>query len=154
VNGGYRRLVSRARILLSPRWLALHAVVLALSVTMVLLGRWQLDVSNSKHFDLQNFGYAFQWWAFTAFGLVMWIRVMRDVGRRDLAVEARDAADRARALPGGVTYMRYLMPQNSAPSPVVIDGQRAALSNLYPAQLDELDRLEQAAPSALDEKER
>jgi hypothetical protein len=108
--------VSRVRTLLMPKWLAGHVLVLVLCVTMVLLGRWQLDVSNSKHFDLQNFGYAFQWWAFTIFALVMWIRVLRDVGRRDLKVEARDAADRAAALPGGVTYLRYLMPQNSSTS--------------------------------------
>jgi hypothetical protein len=61
-----------------PRWFGLHLVVLAVSVAMILLGRWQLDVSNTKHFDLQNFGYALQWWAFTAFGLLLWLRFMRD----------------------------------------------------------------------------
>ncbi|MDT4900313.1 MAG: hypothetical protein QOJ78_1243 [Pseudonocardiales bacterium] len=45
---------------------------------MVLLGRWQLTVSNEKHFSLQNFGYAFQWWAFSAFALFFWLRLIRD----------------------------------------------------------------------------
>ena len=53
---------------LHDRWLSL-----ALIVTMVLLCRWQLDVSNSKHFNLQNFGYAFQWWAFSLFVVWMWV---------------------------------------------------------------------------------
>ena len=43
------------------------SITVALVVTMVLLGRWQLTVSEHKHFGLQNFGYALQWWAFSAF---------------------------------------------------------------------------------------
>ena len=60
-----------------PRWLLGHLIVLAIAVAMTLLGRWQLDVSDSKHFDWQNFGYALQWWAFTVFGLFMWVRIMQ-----------------------------------------------------------------------------
>jgi DNA-binding transcriptional regulator of glucitol operon len=71
------RTAQTVRIFLAPRWLAFHFIVLALAVTMVLLGRWQLDVSNSKHFYWQNFGYAIQWWLFTAFALFVWIRVMQ-----------------------------------------------------------------------------
>ena len=52
-----------AKIFLKPRWLALHLFIAAIAVAMVLLGRWQLHVSNTKHFDLQNFGYAVQWFA-------------------------------------------------------------------------------------------
>jgi hypothetical protein len=67
--------------LLTPRWVALHLAVWVVAVTMVFLGRWQLDVSNSKHFDLQNFGYALQWWAFTAFAILLWLRAIRDTVR-------------------------------------------------------------------------
>ena len=77
------------RTLLSGRWLALHAVVLVLGVAMVLLGRWQLDVSDRKHFALQNFFYAFQWWTFTAFLLFFWLRVMRDHVRPPAPTEAK-----------------------------------------------------------------
>jgi len=45
---------------------ALHLFVIAIAVTMVLLGAGSWDVSNSKHFSLQNFAYALQWWAFSA----------------------------------------------------------------------------------------
>ena len=64
--------------LLRGRWLLLHAAVLGVGVAMVLLGRWQLDVSEGKGFSLQNFFYAFQWWTFTGFLLFFWFRVVRD----------------------------------------------------------------------------
>ena len=68
-------------------------LVWAAAVTMVLLGRWQLTVSNRKHFDLQNFGYALQWWAFSVFAVLFWLRVMRDV-RRPPDAPARTAPRR------------------------------------------------------------
>ncbi|HZY77724.1 MAG TPA: hypothetical protein VFE40_15515, partial [Jatrophihabitantaceae bacterium] len=69
------------RFALAPKWVFGHVLVLAAAVTMVLLGRWQLDVSDSKHFSLQNFGYALQWWAFTLFALWLWARILRDAAR-------------------------------------------------------------------------
>jgi DNA-binding transcriptional regulator of glucitol operon len=72
-----RHAAATVRIFLAPRWLVFHLVVWVVAVTMVLLGRWQLDVSNRKHFYWQNFGYAIQWWLFTAFALFVWIRVMQ-----------------------------------------------------------------------------
>jgi DNA-binding transcriptional regulator of glucitol operon len=70
-----------ATVLLTPHWLALHLLVWVGAVAMVLLGRWQLQVSDDKHFNLQNFGYALQWWTFTAFTLFFWLRAMRDARR-------------------------------------------------------------------------
>jgi DNA-binding transcriptional regulator of glucitol operon len=70
-----------AKIFLKPRWLALHLFIAAIAVAMVLLGRWQLHVSNAKHFDLQNFGYAVQWWTFSAFAVLLWARIIRDTRR-------------------------------------------------------------------------
>jgi len=49
---------------------------------MALLGRWQLHVSNAKGFDLQNFSYVIQWWAFSAFALGFWARLVRDALRK------------------------------------------------------------------------
>ena len=89
----YREQVpGKLRPLLTPGWLALHLLSVVLIVTMVLLGRWQLDVSNSKHFSLQNFGYALQWWAFSIFAALMWRRVVRDrTGRTSGQAGASDA---------------------------------------------------------------
>ena len=58
--------------MLRPGWLLLHAFTIAAAITMVLLGRWQLHVSERKHFDIQNFGYTLQWWLFTGFALFLW----------------------------------------------------------------------------------
>jgi hypothetical protein len=88
-----------------PLWLAGHVLVLAASVTMVLLGHWQLTVSEGKGFSLQNFGYALQWWAFSIAALVIWVRVIRD--RADPAPKLPEPPPAPEA---PVAYRRYVMP--------------------------------------------
>ncbi|WP_375479163.1 hypothetical protein [uncultured Jatrophihabitans sp.] len=126
------------RFALRPGWLTLHVVTVALVVAMALLGRWQLDVSNSKHFSLQNFGYAIQWWLFATFTLGMWARLMRDAARRGGApppsAEAqRIAGEAERVAEGGrpVAYRRYVMPA----------AQPAAADSVHSAYNDYLARL-------------
>jgi DNA-binding transcriptional regulator of glucitol operon len=115
--------VHRYRFAVRPGWLAVHLFTVVVAVTMVLLGRWQLDVSNSKHFSLQNFGYAIQWWLFTACGVVFWGRLMRDQARagaeRGEAGEATEPAapgqpgepaEREEQPQAPVAYRRYVMP--------------------------------------------
>ncbi len=128
----------RAR-LFSPGWLALHGIALALVVTMVLLGRWQLDVSNAKHFNLQNFGYALQWWAFSAFVLLMWARVVRDARGRGSVPDPSAGAGSQDAEPGSgaedpVAYRRYVMPESATAPAVATDSEHAAY-NAYLARL-------------------
>jgi len=94
----------RARVLLAPRWLALHVLVIAACVTMVLLGRWQWHVAHVHHGSVQNYAYAFQWWAFTVFTAFMWVRVMRDALHRQPVKPPP-----ARVAPTPVTYRRYVM---------------------------------------------
>lgn len=111
----------------------------ALVVTMVLLGRWQLDVSNSKHFNLQNFGYALQWWAFSAFVLGMWARVLLDTRRRSGAPSPADSDASQDAEPGAaadppVAYRRYVMPQSGSTPPIAVDAEHAAYND-YLARL-------------------
>ena len=67
--------------MLTPGWVLVHLLAWSAAVAMVELGRWQLRVSDAKHFDLQNFGYTVQWWAFSAFALLLWARVVRDTWR-------------------------------------------------------------------------
>lgn len=112
-------------------------LVWAAAVVMVFLGRWQLVVSDEKHFDWQNFGYALQWWVFSAAAVAFWAKLVRDAlrgrvaentptggelvlrGRRQDIVHTgpatlvtRPAADAA----APVVYRGYVMPQ-SATSP-------------------------------------
>ncbi|MDP9093245.1 MAG: hypothetical protein M3N95_09975 [Actinomycetota bacterium] len=116
-------MLSRLRFAVSPGWLVGHLVSLALIVTMVLLGRWQLDVSNSKHFSVQNFGYALQWWAFSTFVAVMWARVLRDrmraplpdqigagTGPGSVVKNAEANAEATGPVEQPVAYRRYIMP--------------------------------------------
>lgn len=90
---------------------------------MVLLGRWQLNVSAAKHFSLQNFGYALQWWAFTVFLAALWVKILRDSSARagssggGAPGEAPSRMPRA-SVETPVAYRRYVMPQSAAtPAP-------------------------------------
>lgn len=127
---------SRYRFAAAPRWVVGHVVVVALMVTMILLGRWQLNVSDAKHFALQNFGYAFQWWAFAIFTFVMWLRILRDAQRHGTdATTAEQIAQARAAAAEPVAYRRYLMPQSSDGPRHVEDSEQAAYND-YLAQLN------------------
>lgn len=94
----------RYRFAARPRWWPWHLLCAALIVTMILLGRWQLTVSNDKHFDLQNFGYAIQWWLFSACVAFFWGRVLRDHARRGEVAPPEPQPEEP------VAYRRYVMP--------------------------------------------
>lgn len=107
--------------MLRPRWLTTHAVVLVAVTSMILLGRWQLDVGNSGgsgEGSLLNYGYALQWWAFAGFAVFFWVKLVRDQYRRQAVADGRLAvsegpdARRARAAaPKPAPYLGYSMPQ-------------------------------------------
>ena len=132
----------RVRFAFTLRWLALHLLCLALVVTMVLLGRWQLRVSDRKHFDLQNFGYALQWWSFSAFVIYMWVRLLRDARRREIAGPAAQPAsagtEEAGPAHNDVPYRRYVMPSSADVVAGPEEGTRAAY-NEYLAGLAQRD---------------
>jgi DNA-binding transcriptional regulator of glucitol operon len=131
----YRRnVLRRISFALRPGWLVFHLVIVAAVVTMILLGRWQLRVSDEKHFSIQNFGYAIQWWLFSAFALFLWWRVVRDAYRRRAAAADATgitAAEPEPTPPSAVPYRRYVMPTTPAPS----DDPVIAAYNDYLAQL-------------------
>jgi hypothetical protein len=128
---------SRALQLLHPKWLPLHLFTVAACVAMVLLGRWQLRVAHQHHGDIRYYAYAFQWWAFTAFALAMWGRIMLDYLHRPAAESAGSATDPSR--PGQPTgpdpspgYLAYRPPTVPAADP---DPERARF-NAYLAELN------------------
>lgn len=130
-------MLHRYRFALRPGWLTLHVLTVALVVTMALLGHWQLNVSEQKHFNIRNFGYALQWWAFSTFVLIMWARVMRDQLRGgDQAEPPTVAPEPAAEAP--VAYRRYVMPQLSSQPQVATDETQAAYND-YLARLAEQD---------------
>ncbi|TAM83769.1 MAG: hypothetical protein EPN43_12940 [Jatrophihabitans sp.] len=114
-----------------PGWILGHLLVLAAAVAMVFLGRWQLHVSEAKHFSLQNFGYALQWWAFAGFAVLMWLRVLRDHAREDPSAQPAEAVPAPEA---PVAYRRYVMPQSARDGFEPADETHAAY-NEYLARL-------------------
>lgn len=112
-------MVRRFRFAFAPRWIALHVLVLAACVVMVLLGRWQWHVAHVHHGDVRNYAYAFQWWAFTGFALFMWLRVLHDVSTPDVPAPTPAQSEPPMA------YRRYVMPQHSTSTPVATDGEHA-----------------------------
>ena len=137
-----------ATVLLTPQWIALHLLVWVGAVAMVLLGRWQLQVSDDKHFDLQNFGYALQWWTFTAFALFLWLRAMRDarrplgqsLGGSRLFVRPRESANDGVALPGSqpASYVGLadlvVLPDDASAEPLRYHGYLMPNSETTPAR--------------------
>jgi DNA-binding transcriptional regulator of glucitol operon len=135
--------VASYRFAARPRWVVGHVLVLAAMVTMVLLGRWQLLVSDRKHFDLQNFGYALQWWAFTVFALLFWLKILHDHAAGRAAPESGPASQAASqgAEPEAEpqqqeTYRRYVMPTSN---PAMETDPEVARYNAYLASLAERD---------------
>ena len=120
---------SSYRFVWRPRWFAGHLLVLAAVVVMVLLGHWQLTVSDRKHFSLQNFGYALQWWAFSVFALGFWGKIVHDRARGVPSADPQPA-EPAVVVDDPVAYRRYVMP-TSAQS----DDPELARYNAYLAAL-------------------
>jgi DNA-binding transcriptional regulator of glucitol operon len=129
--------------MLRPRWLATHALLLGSAAGMILLGRWQWDVGasgGSGEGSLLNYGYALQWWAFAAFAVFLWSRLIRDQRRRIAVAAGRLPAsagpDAQRALaeaPKPTPYRGYVMPQmaqitQSDPDLVVYNAYLGALN--------------------------
>lgn len=121
---------------LRPGWLALHVFTIAAVITMILLGRWQLHVSESRHFNLQNFGYTIQWWLFAGFACFFWWRIVRDAARHRGDESNPTSAPPAAQADEPVAYRRYVMPTTPEPT---TDPQLSAYND-YLAQLAEEDK--------------
>jgi DNA-binding transcriptional regulator of glucitol operon len=121
---------SRALRLAHPKWWPLHVFTVAACVAMVLLGRWQWHVAHQHHGDIRYYAYAFQWWAFTIFALLMWSRIVADYLRQPAAGATAVAAEPAPADRPG--YLAYRPPTEAPPD---ADPERARF-NAYLAELN------------------
>lgn len=83
------------RKLLTPKWLALHALTVLLLLSFCALAYWQLKRGEAG--NARSWGYAFQWPAFAIFVIYMWIRMMREelhpVTDQPRTNESADAVD-------------------------------------------------------------
>lgn len=73
------------RRLLTPRWLAFTALVIAVVVLFCWLGWWQWHQYKEIGGSLQNLAYTVQWPIFAAFGAYLWWRMLRDSVRGEPA---------------------------------------------------------------------
>ena len=64
------------RRLLSPRWLAVHALALVLVAACLSLGIWQY--LRAAGGNTLSWAYTFEWPLFAAFVVWMWVRAVRD----------------------------------------------------------------------------
>ena len=125
-GGGHTLIVVRR--LLSPRWLALHALAVVMAATCLALGWWQWRRGQAG--NARSFAYALEWPTFAIFILFMWGRMIYDElrppafrpARPTMAAAATPASDPA---PGPVAavdpdadpelaaYNRYLAELNA-----------------------------------------
>lgn len=61
----------------TPRWLGLHALLLASLAVLFRIGLWQLDKALGAG-SWQNYGYAVQWWLFGGFAAFLWAKLVLD----------------------------------------------------------------------------
>lgn len=76
-TGGYPADVPR--VLLTPRWLVLHALASAMIATCAGLSWWQFERAGPG--NASSFGYALQWPGFALFVLAVWAWLCRDAAR-------------------------------------------------------------------------
>jgi hypothetical protein len=127
------------RVLLTPKWLFGHVLVLVVAVAFCRLGWWQWSRYRQTHGNLQYLSYALQWPLFAGFGVALWARVVRDSLRPpDRPRRPRPATARRPGPP-----RRPVVPPAPAPAgPPGADDELAAY-NRYLASLYERDRQEQ-----------
>jgi len=66
----------RWRVLLTPRWLSWHLFAVAAVAGMIWLGDWQLRRALAG--NTLSWAYTFEWPIFAVFGVVFWVKTVRD----------------------------------------------------------------------------
>lgn len=92
------------RLLVTPRWLVRHALLVAALATCWGFGRWQLDRALDRG-SLLNWSYTLQWVLFAGFAVLTWGWFLRD----ELRGDDEEPAAEPEPLP---------LPERPAPPPV------------------------------------
>lgn len=66
----------RWRILVTPRWLSWHLFAVVAVAGMIWLGDWQLRRALAG--NTLSWAYTFEWPIFAIFGVVFWVKTVRD----------------------------------------------------------------------------
>jgi hypothetical protein len=125
------RPASRWRFLVSPKWLGWHAFVVLAVAGMLALGDWQLHRAEAG--NALSWAYTFEWPIFAVFGVVFWIKTIRDEVHPPAQL---DPAAAAAVLPEGT---RPAAAAGSGPvtadGPVTEEDEELAAYNAYLARL-------------------
>jgi hypothetical protein len=62
--------------LITPRWLGWHAFAVLATIGMLWLGDWQFHRAESG--NALSWAYTFEWPIFAVFGVVFWVKTIRD----------------------------------------------------------------------------
>jgi hypothetical protein len=128
------------RFLIEPRWLGWHLFVVLAFWGMLWLGDWQF--SRAMAGNGLSWAYTFEWPLFAGFGVVFWVRTIRDEFKLRrapaepamAAAEAASAAEAAAAgLPGGLGALRR--DEADEPQDEAADAELASY-NAYLAKLN------------------
>src|SRR5215470_6706042 len=94
----------RWRILLTPRWLSWHLFAVVAVAGMCWLGQWQFERAMAG--NTLSWAYTFEWPIFAIFGVVFWVKTVRDelhpsgaaqAGAADVVLPGAAAAEQASA---------------------------------------------------------
>jgi hypothetical protein len=124
----------RWTLLLRPRWIAWHSIVILSSIGMFFLGDWQLHRAESG--NQLSWAYTFEWPLFAAFTIFFWIKSLHDELRnpRDVAAEpmsavaavpAAAASGSAAASAAPVAQASAVGANSAASTPRAASGRRA-----------------------------
>jgi DNA-binding transcriptional regulator of glucitol operon len=80
---------------LTPRWLGLHALLVASVLAFYRLGLWQWHKAHRPSGGWLNWGYAFQWWLFVGFAVFLYAKLVLD----ELDPAAAEGSPEAAELP-------------------------------------------------------
>ena len=100
------------RVLLAPRGLTWHLFAVAAVVGMPWLGKWQFDRAIAG--NTLSWAYTFEWPIFAIFGIVFWIKTVKD--ELHPAADSQDAAAAQVSLPTAGQSDEAEAPQEAAPS--------------------------------------
>ncbi|MCW2692216.1 MAG: hypothetical protein JWM67_820 [Mycobacterium sp.] len=73
------------RLLLSPKWLLRHVLLVAAVIACIRLGMWQWGRSQSSSGTMQNLGYSMEWPLIAGFFVLVWFKALRFDRARQLA---------------------------------------------------------------------
>lgn len=102
------------RRLISPRWLVIHAIAIALVLLFVVLGWWQLHRAEGG--NTRSYAYALEWPSFALLVIGFWLKTMRDEVRRggDAAPAAEPSGYRDEAAAELAAYNRFMAERSEA----------------------------------------